>query len=184
MFYAHRGCIYLIKIFCNIVKYVDNLKELFSIVIYSCDGKAEFSVVITPVFSVTWSFRNYSNMWNWCSRNISDYYQCWKQFTIFVEIIIYWNRTPLEHCINVFTITFDQFITSLLNKNITFFKKNTHITDFILLSGSLWHLTSSHLPLFTSNLKDSSSSFTACSSAVSCSIKRSLEMRDTGYEIL
>ncbi len=25
---------------------------------YSCDGKAEFLAAITPVFSVTWSFRN------------------------------------------------------------------------------------------------------------------------------
>ncbi len=29
---------------------------------YSCDGKAEFSAAITPVFSVTWSFRNHSNI--------------------------------------------------------------------------------------------------------------------------
>ncbi len=28
-------------------------------VIYSCDRKAEFSAVFTPVFSVTWSFRNF-----------------------------------------------------------------------------------------------------------------------------
>jgi len=35
------------------------------------------------IFSVTQSFRNYSdllNMLNWCSRNIYYYYQCWKQF--------------------------------------------------------------------------------------------------------
>ncbi len=30
--------------------------------VYSCDGKVEFSAAITPVFSVTWSFRNHSNM--------------------------------------------------------------------------------------------------------------------------
>ncbi len=29
--------------------------------IFSCDGKAEFSAAITPVFSVTWSFTSYSN---------------------------------------------------------------------------------------------------------------------------
>jgi len=28
------------------------------------------------VFSVTWSFRNHSNMMICCSRNISYYYQC------------------------------------------------------------------------------------------------------------
>ncbi len=36
--------------------------------------------IITPVFSVTWSFRNHSNMLICCSRSIYDYYQCWKQF--------------------------------------------------------------------------------------------------------
>ncbi len=36
--------------------------NIFLNVIYSCDGKAEFSAVITPVFSVTWSFRYHSNM--------------------------------------------------------------------------------------------------------------------------
>jgi len=29
--------------------------------------------------SMTWSFRNHSNMMIWCSRNIQYYYQCWKQ---------------------------------------------------------------------------------------------------------
>jgi len=34
--------------------------------------------IITSVFSVTWSFRNHSNMQIYCSRNFSDYYyQCW-----------------------------------------------------------------------------------------------------------
>ncbi len=36
--------------------------NIFWNVIYFCDGKAEFSAVITPVFSVTWSFRNRSNI--------------------------------------------------------------------------------------------------------------------------
>jgi len=35
--------------------------------------KAEF-IIITPVFSVTWSFTNHSNIW-W-STNIYDYIQC------------------------------------------------------------------------------------------------------------
>jgi len=30
--------------------------------------------IITPVFSVTWSFRNHSDMWICCSRNIYHYY--------------------------------------------------------------------------------------------------------------
>ncbi len=32
---------------------------------YSCDGKALFSAAISPVFSVTWSFWNHSNMLIW-----------------------------------------------------------------------------------------------------------------------
>ncbi len=49
--------------------------DLFN-AIYSCDGKAEFSAAISPVFSVTLSFRNHSNMLIFCSINISYYYQC------------------------------------------------------------------------------------------------------------
>ncbi len=42
---------------------------------YFYDGKAGFSAVITPVFSVTWSFRNLSNMLISCSKkNIYIYY--------------------------------------------------------------------------------------------------------------
>ncbi len=54
-------------------------------VIYFCDQSCIFSI-ITPVFSVTWCFRNHYNMLICCSRNISDYYQCWKQLccTIFL----------------------------------------------------------------------------------------------------
>jgi len=40
--------------------------------------------VIKAVFSASLlqspvSFRNHSNMMIWCSKNIYDYYQCWKQ---------------------------------------------------------------------------------------------------------
>ncbi len=84
--YAHQSCIYLIKFiwYCkkicknsSIVKYHYNIKWLFSISIYfkisvySCDDKAEFSAAITPVFSVTWCFRNHSNLQICCSSNIS-----------------------------------------------------------------------------------------------------------------
>ncbi len=34
--------------------------------IHFCD---EFSAAIIPVFRLTWSFRNHSNMLIWCSRN-------------------------------------------------------------------------------------------------------------------
>ncbi len=36
-------------------------KKMFY-VIYSCDGNTKFSAAITPVLSVTWSFRNHCNM--------------------------------------------------------------------------------------------------------------------------
>ncbi len=58
-------------------------------VIYSCDGKAEFSAAITPVISVTWSFRNHSNMLICHSRNISHYYQCWKKLCC---LIFLWKQ--------------------------------------------------------------------------------------------
>ncbi len=35
--------------------------------------------IISPVFSVTWSFRNHSHIMICCSRKVSHYYQCWKQ---------------------------------------------------------------------------------------------------------
>jgi len=51
--------------------------------------KAEF-IIITPVFSVTWSFTNHSNRRIWWSTNIYDYYQfskplifLWKPYNAF-----------------------------------------------------------------------------------------------------
>jgi len=41
--------------------------------------KLYFQHPYTPAASVTWSFRNHSNILIWCSRNISYYYQGWKQ---------------------------------------------------------------------------------------------------------
>lgn len=37
--------------------------------------------IITPDFSVTWSYRNHSNMLIWWSRNLSYHYHhpCWRQ---------------------------------------------------------------------------------------------------------
>ncbi len=79
-------------------------------------------------------FRNHSNMLICCSRNISDYYQCWKQLccTIFLWKLWYilffrihrWIESSKEqhlfeteifsNIINDFTVTFDQFNASLL----------------------------------------------------------------------
>ncbi len=55
--YAPPGCVFLLFIFLQ--KYIQKW--------------------ITPVFSVTWFYKNHSNMLICCSRNISYYYQCWKQ---------------------------------------------------------------------------------------------------------
>ncbi len=77
-------------------------------------------------------FRNHSNMLICCSRNISDYYQCWKQlccpiflwkpWCILFFTILWWIESSKEqhlfeteifcNIINVFTVTFDQFNVS------------------------------------------------------------------------
>ncbi len=62
------------------------------------------SLVVTPVFSVTWSFINHSNMVIWCSRNVTYYYQCRKKFMPL--------RVFLETVIHVFIYLFE-FIASL-----------------------------------------------------------------------
>ncbi len=107
------------------------------------------SSIFTPVFSVTRSFRNYSNMLIWCLRNISDFHQCWKPsccliffnmihcfpriwwiesskelISLFIDgdLLIIWNRNLCD-ILNVFTVTFDQFNASLLNINMIFLKK-------------------------------------------------------------
>ncbi len=94
--YAHQGCIYLIE---NTVKQFNceillQFKisvfyfNIFENIIYSCVGKAEFSAAITSAFSVTWSFRNPSNMLICCSRNI--YYHCWKQLFCLILLRKLW----------------------------------------------------------------------------------------------
>ncbi len=85
---------------------------------------------ITPVFSVTWSFINHSDMLICCSRNISYYNQSWKQFCC---IIFLWNPLCIYFmffwCLNYFESSkelhfwnriqschLDQFSMSLLSK--------------------------------------------------------------------
>ncbi len=46
--------------------------------------------IITPVFSVTWSFRHYSNMLISCSRNI------WKLLNISVEIVMLFSISNIS----------------------------------------------------------------------------------------
>ncbi len=54
-------------------------------------------IIITPVFSVTWSFRNQSNMLICCSRNIYYYYQCWK------SCAAHYLKNPEKNCVMVST---------------------------------------------------------------------------------
>ncbi len=48
-----------------------------STIIHSCYNKAEFSAAISPVFNVTWSFRNHANSLIKSSKVY--YYQCFKK---------------------------------------------------------------------------------------------------------
>ncbi len=61
--------------------------------------------IISPVFSVTWSFRNHSNILMWCLANIYSYYQClillccliflWKPLRFFFNILL-WIESSKE----------------------------------------------------------------------------------------
>jgi len=46
---------------------------------------------LTPVLSVTSSFRNHSNMLICCSRNIDCHYQCWKRCTFCIINRHFWS---------------------------------------------------------------------------------------------
>ncbi len=76
----------------HILKYYYNFKSPFSIWIHfkmKCISVIQSWIfsIISPVFNITWSFRYYYNILSvyyyyniliCCSRNISDYYQCYK----------------------------------------------------------------------------------------------------------
>ncbi len=99
---------------------------------------------IWPNMIVTWSFRNHSNMLIYCSRNISDYYQCWKQLCCTIFLWKWWyflffrihrwiGSSKEQHLfeieifcyiINVFIATFDQFNACLMNNKCINKKKN------------------------------------------------------------
>ncbi len=60
-----------------VMKYYYNKNEFCIFIylkhfIYSCDGKADISAAIAPVFSVTWSFRNQSNLLQKHLINVED----------------------------------------------------------------------------------------------------------------
>ncbi len=117
-------CIYVIK---NTVK----IK-----IIYFCDAQLYFQHHYSSL-QCHMIFRNHNNMLICCSRNIYDYYQCWKQLccTIFLWKLMHFifqdsqmnrkfKRTAficnICNIINVFNDTFDQFNVSLMNKSIYF----------------------------------------------------------------
>ncbi len=112
---AHQACIYLIHntakavIFGNIViKITAFYLDIFFYVIFSCDQSKTFSI-ITPVFSVTWSFRNHSNMLICCSRNVYYYYhQYLKQLSVFFNSLMNRKiqRSALEEIIEITTFIY------------------------------------------------------------------------------
>ncbi len=73
----------------------------FSNVMYCCDAKLS---IITPVFSVTWFFRKKSNMLIYCSRNISYYYQCWKQLCCIILLWKFWYFFFLSEFLNEYKV--------------------------------------------------------------------------------
>ncbi len=104
MSHVYQGCIYLIK---NKVKTVQLWQykivtvQKFSLLAYLKFNlflwcKAGLSAVITPVFSVTWCFRNHSNMLILCVRsiyfhpcNLFSYYKTIVLLNLFVKLVIF-----------------------------------------------------------------------------------------------
>ncbi len=92
--------------------YID-IWKMNKICYFFCYSKAEFSAVISALFSVTWSFRNYHNMLLCCLRDnsyyIHYYNQCQNSFVLFsglfvertAEIKSFWNTD------NVFPVSFE-----------------------------------------------------------------------------
>ncbi len=79
-------------------------------VLYSCDGKAEFSAAVT-VFSVTWSFRNYTNILIWCLRNI--FFKCCfivvETDTLPLKVVVFSLPIPVALVLNIEFILNDFF---------------------------------------------------------------------------
>ncbi len=100
----------------------------------------------SSAFRVTWSFRNHSNMLIWYSRNIFYllptlktvvllnifcrnwfFFQTSLMYRKFTIATFIWNR--IFNNVNIFTVTFDQFDVSLINK-----KYSLLLTDSKLLN--------------------------------------------------
>ncbi len=140
---AHQGWIYLIKNTVKNLKYYCNLKEMFYMWIYVQKrlffflwSNCIFSI-ITPVFRVTWSSEIIIICWfaaqetfliiidveNSCAAK----YFCWSSDPFYcIHFQYLMNRKHLfkiENILNIFTITFEQFNASLLNKSNNFIQK-------------------------------------------------------------
>ncbi len=145
---AQQGSIHLIQNTVKTFKYYCHLKQLFSML--KCNlflwSKLYFQHHYSSL-QCHMIFRNHNNMLICCSRNISDYYQCWKQLccTIFLwkqKYILFfrihrWKESSkqqhlfvIEICWNirnVFTVTVEQLNASSMNKSFKLFQqKKSH----------------------------------------------------------
>ncbi len=132
-------------------------------VIYCCENSWIFSI-ITPV-----------------SRNISEYYQYWKQLYCFIflwsffmnrkfnRIAFFFKIEMYCNIINVFIVTFDQFNVSLLNKSIKLVEYILTFAFSIALGVSIRH---QHFHFITGWITFVSSSFQrmSCSASFSSSV--------------
>ncbi len=146
---AHQGCIYLIKNTVKTVKLWNIITILNSCFLYEYIVKCNLFLWSKLYFQHHYCslqchmiFRNHYNMLICCSRNISDYYQCWKQlccpiflwkpwYILFFRILWWIESSKEQHLfemeifcniLNVFTVTFDQLNECFLNKSIYFQK--------------------------------------------------------------
>ncbi len=114
---AHQGSIYSIK---NTVKTV--------ILLFIPVKQSWIFSIITPVFSVTWSFRNHSNMLKkhfllLSMRKTVVLIHIYVEIVMLFFSILWWTKFKITvliwngNIINAFTVTFDQFNASLLNKH-------------------------------------------------------------------
>jgi len=80
---CHQGCIYWSK---KSVKTVIlwNIIKITLLLICNLLSQSWIFSIITPVFSVPWSFRNNFNILICFATNIYDYHQCWKQLCCLV----------------------------------------------------------------------------------------------------
>ncbi len=84
----------------------------FENLMYLCDGKAEFSVAITPVFIVIWLFRNHSKIIFWRLRNIS-YFLLLYIYTLYIIILIIIHKAVM---------LLDIFVEIVIFRNHNFFR--------------------------------------------------------------